>query len=88
MMKVRGFIGLGLAALALGLLGLQGYEWLRYGFTAPVSAATLLASIGIPEFTQWIVAPTDWLGLHKFFHFAPAWTLLLPLGFVLWMSGL
>lgn len=87
-MRVYGFIGLGLVALAVGLLGWQGYEYMRYGLTYSISTAALLTNIGLPELTNWIAAPNDWIGLHKLLSGIPAWISSLILGLVIWITDL
>jgi hypothetical protein len=87
-MGVCGFIGLGLVAVALGLLGWQGYEYMRYGISYSISTAALMANVGLPELSNWIAAPKDWFGLHKLLSSVPAWISSLILGFAIWIADL
>jgi hypothetical protein len=77
-------IGYGCLIAFLGLVGLQSYHWFQDGEWTHIGMNDGLR-IGLAkccikggdtgrlaEFMHWLVAPVDWLGMHKVFEVVPA----------------
>jgi hypothetical protein len=81
---VGAVIGYGCLIAFLYLVGLQSYRWFREGEWTHIGMSDGLR-IGLVEccvkdgdggrlaaFVQWLVAPVNWLGMHRVFEVVPA----------------
>ena len=85
MWRVHSIAGIAVMAIGLSLLIWQIYSFLRFNIWTPVSVLSFLGWIGIPEITQWVHFPNDWIGLYRILNQIPLNITLLIVGFFIWI---
>lgn len=56
-----------------GLLGFHTYEWLRWGVWTTYRLTMVLYVVGNDRMREWLLMPTDWVGLHDMLAALPLW---------------
>jgi hypothetical protein len=84
-LRINSVAGIGIMAIGLSLFIWQVYSFLRFNIWNPISVLSFLGWIGIPEITQWVHLPTDWIGLHRILNQIPLNITLVFSGFFIWI---
>ena len=81
--SVLGFLlGATMVVLGLGFIGWQVWTWLRAGVWPTYSCLDLLAALSPAQSNtyRWLVAPADWIGLHRALAWLPVSSAFLGIG--------